>query len=284
YAQIGNGGDFLNYQVANGSSGAITGDITVAVSNPAGPGDPVTLTAGSGANSYAQIGNGGQGENMPASGAKVTFTVSGDVLVDDLTLTGSNTGPNGYAQLGNGDASKTGTGNVSGTVTLGAGTNLVTIDGKAPGASADLGNVTGFGTATGTTPSNGINDPGTIGTVASITQNNVNPTNTFSITTVNVTPIVTAGSQFGSNSSTQGPSPLEQLADSSNSEGTEASDGVSKSVGQSLDNGKTIYVTSQTIIPGVLKQFVSFTANGPHGVPPADEDYSSWGNEALWRW
>jgi hypothetical protein len=55
-------------------------------------------------------------------------------------------------------------------------------------------------------------------------------------------------------------------------------------VGKSLDGGKTIYVTSKTLIPGVLKQVVTMNANNPHGIPPADVDYSSWGNEALWRW
>jgi hypothetical protein len=37
-----------------------------------------------------------------------------------------------------------------------------------------------------------------------------------------------------------------------------------------------------SLIPGVLTQIlVSETA---HGIPPADQDFSSWGNEALWRW
>jgi hypothetical protein len=78
----------------------------------------------------------------------------------------------------------------------------------------------------------------------------------------------------------QGQSPLEQLSD--NSEEQIASDSVADSVGKSLGEGTT--VASKTLIPGLLKQFVNLTPNNPHGVPPADVDYSSWGNEALWRW
>jgi hypothetical protein len=80
----------------------------------------------------------------------------------------------------------------------------------------------------------------------------------------------------------QGPTPLEKLSD--NSEQGIASDGVADSVGKSLGEGKTIYVSSKTLIPGLLKQIVTLTPNKPQGVPPADVDYSSWGNEALWRW
>ncbi|HWA29960.1 MAG TPA: hypothetical protein VG867_02625 [Rhizomicrobium sp.] len=284
YAQIGNGGDFVNTLSANGSGGTISGNITAAVTAPTGSGDPITLTAGSGANSYAQIGNGGQGENTPVSGAAVNFTVSGDVLVSDITLTGSNTGTNGYSQIGNGDASKTGTGNVSGNVTLGQGTKLTTIDGKAPGASADFGNVTGNGTVSGTVPSSGANDPATIGSIASITNNQVSNPNTYSVTTVTVTPVNSESYQFGTETVSEGPTPLEKLSDSSDSEGLQPADTVAQSVGQSLEGGKKVYVTSQSIIPGVLKQYITLTGNNPHGVPPADEDYSSWGNEALWRW
>ncbi|MGD0144164.1 MAG: hypothetical protein ABSC92_13480, partial [Rhizomicrobium sp.] len=118
YAQIGNGGALVNSNAANGAGGTISGDIVVAVASAS---DPITVTAGSGAQSYAQIGNGGYGENMPASGATVNFAVSGNVSISDLTLTGSDTGADGYAQIGNGDASKTGTGDISGDITIGPG-------------------------------------------------------------------------------------------------------------------------------------------------------------------
>ncbi|HEY7979223.1 MAG TPA: hypothetical protein VID67_13600, partial [Rhizomicrobium sp.] len=285
YAQIGQGGDFLNNGAANGSSGTISGDIAVAVATPNthNGNDPLTLTAGTGANSFAQIGNGGQGENIPAAGANVTFTISGNVTVADLTLTGSNTGANGYAQIGNGDASKTGFGNVTGQVALGQGTAITYVPGTAPGSSTGLGNATGTGTVTGTLPANTGVDAGTQGSVASITQNSTTPTN-FNLATVVVTPEVTLFNFSDKGTTPQGPTPLDQLADNSNSEGEIASDSVSQSVGESLGEGKTIYVTSKTLIPGMLKQIVTLTRNNPNGIPPADEDYSSWGNEALWRW
>jgi hypothetical protein len=282
YAQIGNGGDLVNSNAANGSSGTISGDIAVSVLAPNIPGqDLLTLTAGTGANSYTQIGNGGQGENKPVTGAKVSFKISGNVTVADITLTGSNTGANGYAQIGNGDASKTGTGDVSGSVTLGQGTKITNVPGKAPGASTGFGNATGSGTVTGTVASGAVN-AGTQGSVASISQTTTNPTS-FTFSTFTTTPgYVQQLASIDTVSGNQGPTPLEKLSD--NSEQGIASDGVAESVGQSLGEGKTIYVSSKTIIPGLLKQFVTLTPNNPHGVPPADVDYSSWGNEALWRW
>jgi hypothetical protein len=283
YVQIGNGGDFLNKNVANGSSGTISGDIAVAVQAPNVPGqDQLTLTAGTGANSYTQIGNGGQGENKPAAGAKVSFTISGNVTVADLTLSGSNTGANGYAQIGNGDASRTGTGNIAGSVTLGQGTKLTYDPGKAPGASSGFGNATGQGSVSGTVASSGV-DASTQGSVASITQTSTNSTTTFSFTTATASPTyVQQLASIDTIGNTKGPSPLEQLSD--NSEQTTVSDTVADSVGKSLGEGKTIAVSSKMLIPGLLKQFVTLTPNQPHGIPPADVDYSSWGNEALWRW
>jgi hypothetical protein len=212
----------------------------------------------------------------------VNFVISGNVTVADLTLTGSNTGANGYAQIGNGDASKTGTGNVSGQVTLGQGTDITYIPGTAPGASTGLGNATGAGTVTGTLPAGSVN-AGTQGSVASITKNTTGP-DAFNLQLVSVTPSITSFNFSSQSSPSKGLTPLEQLADNSNSEGQVASDSVAQSVGQSLGEGKTIYITSKTLIPGMLKQIVTLTRNNPTGIPPADEDYSSWGNEALWRW
>jgi hypothetical protein len=282
YAQIGHGGDLVNSNAANGSSGTIAGNIVVGVSAPKVSGqDQITLTAGTGANSYVQIGNGGQGENTPVAGAKVNFAISGNVAIADLLLSGSDTGVNGYAQIGNGDASKTGTGNVSGSVTLTQGTKITYDPGKAPGASTGFGNATGTGTVTGTAASGAVN-AGTQGSVASISQTTTNPTS-FTFSTFTTTPgYVQQLASIDTLSGKQGPTPLEMLSD--NSEQGIASDGVAESVGQSLGEGKTIYVSSKTIIPGLLKQFVTLTPNNPHGVPPADVDYSSWGNEALWRW
>src|SRR6185437_5881269 len=151
YAQIGHGGDLVNNNAANGTSGTISGDITASVSTkPSDPSvDPVTAIAGSGDESYAQIGNGGSGENTPASGGTVSFTVSGNLFVDDIRLKGSNTGARGYAQIGNGDAGKNGTGDISGDITIGNGFHVDAAGGSAEDTAAIIGNDTGFGTVTG---------------------------------------------------------------------------------------------------------------------------------------
>jgi hypothetical protein len=41
---------------------------------------------------------------------------------------------------------------------------------------------------------------------------------------------------------------------------------------------------TRPIIPGLLTQTLETGARSPHGVPSILEDYSSWGNEALWQW
>ncbi len=295
YAQIGNGGDFVNAGAANGTTGTISGDIDVSVadaSNHTSP-DPVSATAGTGANSYAQIGNGGRGENTPAQGATVTFDVSGNVTVADLTLRGSDTGQDGYAQVGNGDASGTGTGNVSGDVTIGQGVDVTIDNGTAPGAGTTIGNDTGFGTVTGTITgytapsSNPTTSPGGNGAVASTSQTQTTPTDT-DVNVVTVTPENNDSNQQPNNPPpppNQTPGPLDQLADNGASEGTDPSDDLTSSLGQSLDpNAHNAPITVvKSIIPGVLTEVVMKDLHGPHGVPPADEDYSSWGNEALWQ-
>ncbi len=90
----------------------------------------------------------------------------------------------------------------------------------------------------------------------------------------------------GSGSGSYTPGPLEQLANSDkggkSSEGKQPSDDLSESLGKSLDEGHKS-ARNQSLIPGVLTQ-VSVVGQRGHGVPPADVDYSSWGNEALWQW
>jgi filamentous hemagglutinin family protein len=297
YAQIGNGGDYVNTGAANGASGTISGDIVVSVtdaSNHTSP-DPVTVKAGSGADSYAQIGNGGNGENTPADGATVNFAISGNVTVSDLTLIGSDTGANGYAQVGNGDASKQGTGDISGDITIGPGIDVTIDNGTAPGTDSMIGNDTGFGTITGTitgyTASSGnpVTTPGGNGDVATTTQTQITPTDTD----VNVVTVVPEDNGPNPPDNTpapinQPPGPLDQLADigGGNTEGTDTSDDLTTSLGRSLDPGShnAPITVVKSIIPGVLTEVVMKDAHGPHGVPPADEDYSSWGNEALWQW
>jgi filamentous hemagglutinin family protein len=291
YAQIGNGGDFVNTGSANGSSGTISGNITVGVSSPATAGNAVVGIAGTGANSYVQIGNGGNGENTTGTGNTVTYNISGNITVNDLVLTGSNTGANGYAQVGNGDGAHSGTGNVSGNIAISQGTVFDLTPGTASGTSTGIQNSTGSGSVSGaisgytapstTTPTS---DPTTAGSVSTIIQNNNSPTS-FTYTATSAAPSFagttsdfTAGGGVSS-----APTPLEKLAGDAEDENV-PSDGVANSVGDSLNGGGKSHVVSKTIIPGVLDEIITLTPTHPHGVPPADEDYSSWGNEALWRW
>ncbi len=291
YSQIGHGGDLVNSNAADGAGGTTSGNITVAVtSKPTDTSiDPVTATAGSGADSYAQIGNGGSGENSPANGATGNFSVSGNLFIDDLTLRGSDTGANGYAQIGNGDASERGTGNISGDITIGHGFHVVSINGTAPGASSSVGNHTGFGTVSGLVsildvppppppppPTVPVDSGGAIATV--IQKPTESGATNITVVTVVSDPGLYSG---GSGSSTSAPGPIEQMAngDGDHSEGKQASDEATESLGKSLDAGHKS-TEGQTLIPGVLAQTAS--QRGGRGVPPADVDYSSWGNEALW--
>ena len=110
---------------------------------------PVTLAAGSGANAYAQIGNGGFDINGSNGSSIDGFTIGGDISVSDLALTGGNTGANSFAQVGNGDASNTGFANVSGDITIDANGKIVFTDGKGANSPALIGNAIGTGTVTG---------------------------------------------------------------------------------------------------------------------------------------
>ncbi len=245
YAQIGSGGDLVNSGAADGSSGVLSGDVVVDVSAPASR-NAVTLTAGTGAAAYTQIGNGGNDENAPASGATVSFDVTGDISVSDLALTGSTTGADAYAQVGNGDASNLGTGNIDGTITIWPAEDVTLTYGTATGADVLIGNATEFGTASETL----------VGYVPMTDQ-------TTSVIATTIQP--GSGTKPGAGTT----------------EGQRGSDVSTQPLGSQAVRSA---LASQTIIPTLLTQIVVVgNTRSPHGVPPADEDYSSWGNEALWR-
>lgn len=280
YAQIGNGGDQVNY-LWSGTGGTISGDISVKVSPAQSNSDAIQMVGGTGNNAYAQVGNGGNGENTPASGTAVGFTVSGVITVADLKLWGGN-GTNDYGQIGNGDNAGTGYGNVGGNIFIG-GTDFNLKNGNGSGDGAGIGNNTGFGTITnnilGYPPSNTGPGAGAQGAISSTTQIPTIPTG-FDITTVTITP--GPGSSPSNDNGSGGTTPLEQIADG-NGEGSQDSDSAADALGNSL-NGHKVSSVTHIIIPGVLTQIVTLGSHNPNGVPPADADYSSWGNEALWRW
>lgn len=280
YAQIGNGGDQVNY-LWSGTGGTISGDISVKVSPAQSNSDAIQMVGGTSNNGYAQIGNGGNGENTPASGTSVGFKVSGSITVVDLKLWGGN-GTNDYGQIGNGDNAGTGYGNVEGGIAIG-GTDFNFKNGNGSGDTAGIGNNTGFGTITnnitGYPPPNTGPGAGAQGAISSTTQIPTIPTG-FDITTVTITP--GPGSSPSNDNGSGGATPLEQIADG-NGEGSQDSDSAADALGNSL-NGHKVSSVTHIIIPGVLTQIVTLGSHNPNGVPPADADYSSWGNEALWRW
>ncbi len=291
YAQVGHGGDLVNFNAANGTSGSISGNITATVSTKPIGTDPVNVIAGSGDESYAQIGNGGNGENTPAPDATVDFNVSGNILVSDLRLRGSATGQRGYAQIGGGDASRQGTADIAGDITIGQGFHVDAQDGTAPDTFSLIGGSTGFGTVTGTVtflsvppppppppPPPSVGDSG--GAIAVVIQKPTEIVTTPVVLTTPTPPPLYTGDDEGT--ANHGPGPLEQLVDGNsggnNSEGEQPSDSLSESIGKSLDAGSRKVSSSETLLPGLTRQL----NRRPHPVPPADVDYSSWGNEALW--
>ncbi len=293
FAQIGNGGSQSNLGAAASAGGTDSGLVTVTAPN--GPAGAMSLTAGAGPNAYAQIGNGGYAINSGPSATAANYTVTGDVHVADLSLTGG--GNNGYSLIGNGDATHTGFGNISGNLTIDANGNIVYTPGTGTNSQATIGNFTGEGSTSGALtganpPPDGsvTGDPGTIGVVVTTTAGNGQQNGTPPITTINTVVVTPASGDTAPTTltahlePTTPPGPLASLdtkgADSSQ---PNASDSATVVIADSLDGGKKPS-TSQTILAGMLKQVSPTNAsNTVHAIPPADQDFSSWGNEALWQ-
>jgi hypothetical protein len=167
-------------------------------------------------------------------------------------------------------------------------------DGTASNATALIGNTTGTGTVTGTAGGGGTTEQQETDTESVLTQPQSTADTDILLAVFSPIENEVAGPETAplADIAPAPLSPLEQMADSSSNgdqdyEGDEPSDNLVASLVGSLDPAhgrkKSAYVAVRTLIPGVLKQIVSTTSRNPHGVPPADEDYSSWGNEALWR-
>ncbi|HEX4303197.1 MAG TPA: filamentous hemagglutinin N-terminal domain-containing protein [Rhizomicrobium sp.] len=288
YTQIGNGGSQSNLNPAAGASGSDSGNIVV--TTPNGEGGSVTLASGAGANAYSQIGNGGYDINTGTNATVASWTVTGNVSVTDLSLTGGNSGSNAYSQIGNGDASKNGTGNISGDITIDANGDVTYTNGSAPHSNATIGNFTGHGTAEGTLtganpPSDVTSDPVIIGNIASNTANNGSNTNapvTTIATVVITTEQAASTAPTATTVSTTPPGPLASLDNGGDTSPPNSSDTATVVIADSLDGAKKV-TGSTTILAGMLKQTVPTATGAVHGVPPADQDFSSWGNEALWQ-
>ncbi|MBS0469836.1 MAG: filamentous hemagglutinin N-terminal domain-containing protein [Proteobacteria bacterium] len=287
YAQIGNGGSQSNLNPSASAGGTDSG--AVVVQAPNGSQGSVSLVAGAGPNAYAQIGNGGYSVNAGANATVANWTITGDIHVTDLLLQGN--GINSYGVIGNGDAAKFSYGNVFGDIYIDTGNGTITYtDGTGPHAPGTIGNFTGHGTINGNIygahpPSEGgdvTTDPVVIGVSNTNTANNASPTNI--VTVIQTVPITDENGQDNDHTAvtvqTDQPGPLARL-DENNSEngGAHDADSATVIIADSLNgSGKP---GPQTLLGGLLKSIPS--SSGVHGVPPADQDFSSWGNEALWQ-
>ena len=302
YAQIGNGGGLVNTNAAADAHGVNSGNILVSAS--ASVGHAVILTAGPGLGAYAQIGNGGYSTNAPGNASAANFLNTGDVHVSDLLLVGGNGEANAYSQIGNGDASRNAIANVSGNIVIDNNGTIVTTRGTAVHSPAFIGNATGLGSVAGelsgyAQPPIG-EDARTDGLLASLVAPSptavasggdavvpLNPgiDNAVSLALSSMMPMSALAMVLTA-------SPIAELA------GTDAevadagldshasSDGISGSVGKSLDGTPGSHPSrSLTLVGGLLTQIVPVAGfTDPHGVPPADQDFSSWGNKAYWQW
>ncbi len=283
YAQIGNGGDQSNANAAASAHGLNTGDITVQAPN--GPNGSVTLKAGNGTDAYADIGNGGFGANENTQAVPANFVSSGNVSVTDLLLQGGNGGANAFSQIGNGGPGSVG--NVSGNITIDANGNIQIIPGTAPGSGANISNVTGDGTVTGSiTGFVSPNDAALNGAVNTSINGNNTPKNITNSNDVYIPPstdngpsnVIYSASFLTTND--KGDNAIADLNGGENGDET-SSDTLTVTVANSLTKSKGS--NSQVVIIGLLKQYTPMGSNTPHGVPPADQEYSSWGNEAFWQ-
>jgi filamentous hemagglutinin family protein len=253
-------------------------------------------------------------------------------------LVGGDTGPWAYAQIGNGDASGTGAGNVSGGISMtlatpiqlvdgtaatawmwnatGSGTvsGITSVDGAAvfppgeapappppvPPPTFDLSDLPGFDSidaTNGTAPPVLTNDnPTPISASGSVAFNGGStnePVDTSSLaSSLNAIAPTAGGSSSGAGA-------IEQLADSSQSGGSQGAapsagaaqegDELSSEVALSLTGKAGVTQTTTCIRTGagetILCQLAPEPGFGktPVGVQPADQPYSSWGNDSLWQ-
>lgn len=291
YAQIGHGGDNSGSGMSSGT-GQIGGVITVTATGE------VFLTGG-GNSAYAQIGHGGSFINSGSQLTPASFTIGGTIVVSDLTLQGG-TGNVAYALIGNGDLGASGSGTVSGDITITSVANIVLTNGTGLFSGANIGNFIAAGTATGTVTGYTAPPPPpaaaptvnatTIGTIVTLTASNQGQPGAPNNFAPAAPPPPPAGNQPGAPAQQiamampQGdqPGPIEQLeGDGGPGEDQMVADTLSQSVADSVNSPKP--TNRVTIIDGLLQQLVTPAAINPTGVPPAGEQFSSWGNEALWQ-
>ena len=319
YAQIGNGGFGADANATLLSGGAITetGDIVIATGTAASAGS-INING----DAYAQIGNGGYQENSNAnaSGINESGNISLSLNGGSGTINAGDEGNFAYGQVGNGDAARTGDGNVSGNIEVSSSAPWTLNDSSS--ALAWMGNATGTGTVSGITQIDGASPPpppppdleDEAGLNSVLASNEAPPPSPDSDSSGQINNTGSDsngtsgdnGSNLGQNlnnivptagSSSAGA--IEQMTDSSGGSGSgEAPAGAGQEANElssalalsltkvsapvSSQSSSCIRTNSGTTILCELAPDAG-AGKTPVGVQPADQPYSSWGNESLWQ-
>ncbi len=129
-------------------------------------------------------------------------------------------------------------------------------------------------------------DPTTVGTIVTSTNNQNNqppPITTINTVVVNTADEGPTATTLTAHIEPPAPGPLATLEGGNGDEKPSGSDSATVVIADSLDGAKK-QATTTAILGGMLKQTTpTDPAHSLHGVPPADQDFSSWGNEALWQ-
>jgi filamentous hemagglutinin family protein len=281
----------------------------------------VCLFSGAESGFYAQIGHLGL-SGPGTAGGDITVNASGHVVLlgggvaygagapaggsVDYAIGGGAT--NAYAQIGHGNASGTYIDTLSGDIAVRSGGTIYLDHGVLDTSPALIGH----GTAAGGTTAGNVSIVGIIGgytppdltppavppledpAVGGIITVLSSPAATFVVSPLLVTQpllVIEAGgvAPLMAMPLALQQSPLlaltgEEGADPG-SEAEIAADELAASVGSSLDGSTGQRPTRRvSIIAGLLSQIVpAVGTNVPRGIPPADENFSSWGNKALWQ-
>ncbi|HUK61041.1 MAG TPA: YDG domain-containing protein, partial [Stellaceae bacterium] len=273
-----------------------------------GSGTTLSIEPGTGAVSYAEMPVGVTVINVPPPSTSTAPPASDVDAVDSgsSTASGASTGTTGTSETGTTSTSDSGTSDTSGTTT--SGTTTASTGTPAPTGGA-TGDVISDETATllnalapaagptaapsGAGPLEILTDSSTStdtsvgaggGTTASVV---VVTANAFTVTTTGTGEAAAATAASLSQQTAPGAetdSAADSIANSlGGTPGAPAAPGASQS-------GKPV-----TLVNGVLSQTPAAPGNAcsggtstaaackPHSVPPADQEYSSWGNEAFWQ-
>jgi filamentous hemagglutinin family protein len=320
YAGSGATGEIGVYAKGTGAPPADTSVFGAGVPTCVPGSGNVCLFSGAESGFYAQIGHLGLSGPGAASG-DITVNASGHIVLlgggvaygegapaggsVDYAIGGSAT--NAYAQIGHGNASGTYIDTLGGDISVRSGGTIylnhgvpdtspalighqTASGGTTAGNVSIVGNIGGYTPPDLTPPPPPLDDPAVSGIITVLSS----PSATFTVSPLLLTQpllVIEAGgvAPLMAMPLAVQQSPLLALTGEEGgdpgSEAEVAADELAASVGSSLD-GTTGQRPSRrvSIIAGLLSQLVpAVGANAASGVPPADQNFSSWGNKALWQ-